>query len=327
MDSAKDLLERAGRLAPETSLRFEDLELSRARRDTRRRIGTVALALVLAAIAVGSAFVALREPGRNVAGLSGPADPLPSATTPPQVAGPGEFYYRAVLLAAEGCLESGEGGCGFPGTRLDMTSWWNTEDAGRLVVDQKEGYGVDAGRFGPGDFPNVNGIDVSEWPLQTDALTRFLLDRSAEDGASPAPLVTPPPDGASTDGQLWRAVTDLMVDPHVTPEVRAALLKVAASLQGSQVRTDVLDPAGRPAHVIEFGNWGGEVPERLYVDPFTHELLAWTQSSTANPDAFSIYLVQDAGVVASTEEAPGARERSVPLTVLSADDLVVLARG
>ena len=116
------------------------------------------------------------------------------------------------------------------------------------------------------------------------------------------------------------------MDPHVTPAVRAALLEVAASLHGSHVRTDVVHPAGRPAHVIEFGNWGGEVPERLYVHPSTHELLAWAQSSTVNPNAFWIYLVQDAGVVPTTEEAPGARERSIPLTVLSADDPVDLAR-
>ena len=69
------------------------------------------------------------------------------------------------------------------------------------------------------------------------------------------------------------------------------------------------------------------MPERLYVDPSTHELLAWAQASTVNPNAFWIYLVQDAGVVPSTEEAPGARERSIPLAVLSADDLVDLARG
>ena len=116
------------------------------------------------------------------------------------------------------------------------------------------------------------------------------------------------------------------MDPHVTPTVRAALLDVAASLQGAHVETDVLDPAGRPAHAIVFGNAGGEMPERLYVDPASHELLAWTTSSTADPDSFGIYLVQDAGVVASTEIAPEQGEGSVPLTLLSADDLADLAR-
>jgi hypothetical protein len=329
MDSSRDLLERAQRAAPPSEITLEGLERRRARRHARRRVGTIVVALVLAVVAMGSAFLALREPAGTVVGSNGPPQPLPTATTAPQVAEPGAFYYRAVLLAAEGCLEleNGEGECAVTGTRLDMTSWWNDDDEGRLVVDRKEGYGIDAGRFAPGQFPNGNGIDVSDWPLETEPLTRFLLDRSAEIGASPASLVTPPPDGAPGDGQLWRAITDLIVDLHVTPAVRAALLDVAASLQGSHVRTDVVDPAGRPAHVIEFGNWGGEVPERLYVDPSTHELLAWTQASTVNPEWFWIYLVQDAGIVPSTEEAPGARERSIPLTVLSVDDLVDLARG
>jgi hypothetical protein len=326
MHSAKNVLDHAARLAPETSFTLESLERRRARREGGRRVGTIAVALALAAIAVGSAVVALREPA-SVVGSPGPTKTLPPAGEAPQVAGPGQFYYRAVLLAAGGCTAGREAECDSTGTRLDMTSWWNDRDEGRLVVDRKEGYGIDAGRFGPGEFPNGNGIDVSDWPLGTDALTRLLLDRSAEEGTSPAPLVTPPPDGAPNDGRLWRAITDLIVDPHVTPVVRAALLDVAAGLRGSHVRTDVVDPAGRPAHVIQFGNWGGEVPERLYVDRSTHELLAWTQFSTVNPNAFWIYLVQDAGVVPSTEEAPGARERSIPLTVLSADDLADLARG
>jgi hypothetical protein len=34
--------------------------------------------------------------------------------------------------------------------------------------------------------------------------------------------------------------------------------------------------------------------EKLYVDPVTHELLAWTAFSTVD-DAFMVYVVQDSG--------------------------------
>lgn len=321
MRNAKDLLERAERQAPAPTFTFDDLERARTRHERRKRIGTVAFALVLAAVAFGSAFLALRQPGGSVVGSSGPAAVLPPATEAPLVAAPGQYYYRAVLLLQE--FDAGAQGT----IRLDASFWWSSSDeSGRIEVDDRANYGIDEGRFEAGDFPNGNAIDVSDFPLGTAELTMFLLERSSEIGVSPAPMVTPPPEGAPNDGQLWRAITDLLQDPHVTPSVRAALLDVAASLQGSHTETDATDPFGRPAHIITFGNWGGEVPERLYVDPATHELLAWTATSNVG-DGFRVFVVQDAGAVDSTEVAAEPKGRSVPLTLLSAEDLVdVFAR-
>lgn len=81
MDSAKDLLERAQRAAPPFETTLEGLDRRLARRHARRRVGTIVVAMALAAVALGSAFVALREPGRSLAGSSGPTEPLPPATT------------------------------------------------------------------------------------------------------------------------------------------------------------------------------------------------------------------------------------------------------
>jgi hypothetical protein len=173
-------------------------------------------------------------------------------------------------------------------------------------VDVAHNYGIDGGTFDPGQFPNVNGIDVSDFPTEPSRLASFLLARSQPQGASPAPLVTPPPNGASQDGRMWRAITDMLHDPHVTPRVRAALIEVAAELQGSRVELDGTDPVGRPAQVITFANWGGDQPERLYVDPATHELLAWTISS--RPGAAESYqqdfVVETAGISPSTRDMP-----------------------
>jgi hypothetical protein len=315
MSDTKLLLERASRSAPDVPFGLDQVRRRGERRHRGQRIWAGAVGLTLAVIAATLGFIAFRPvDDASTRPASGPEfdAALPSATTAPLVAGPGESYYRAVLLVSN---------YSEPGTRLDATFWWSPADnSGRIDLTQAVAYGIDGGRFGPGAFPNGNGIDVSAFPLDPTELTAFLLERSAESGASPAPMVTPPPEGAPRDGQLWRAITDLLADPHVTPEVRVALLDVAATLQGSAVSSDVLDPAGRPAHEIAFGNWGGELEERLYVDPDTHELLAWTTSSAGG--AIEIYLVQHAGVVDSTETAPEPDEGSVPLTLLSTEDLV-----
>ena len=104
------------------------------------------------------------------------------------------------------------------------------------------------------------------------------------------------------------------------------LLDVAVGMQGTTLENDVVDPTGRPAPAIVFGNWGGELEERLYVEPETHELLAST-TSTSEGALVEISLVQHAGVVDSTETAPDADGGSVPLTLLSTEDLVAMLGG
>ena len=329
MSDTKQLLERASRSAPDARFGLDEFRRLRERRDRVRRIRAGAVGLTLAVVAATVAFTALQggKARDDDSSYASTGATLPPATRSPLVAAPGELYYRTVLFVRAGCQAELVKECSEGGVRLDATSWWSpVDDSGRIAVDDAQAFGIEAGRFGPGEFPNLNGIDVAEFPLETDALTRFLLARSAEVGASPAPLVTPPPAGAPRDGQLWRAITDLLADPHVTPTVRSALLDVAAGVQGTTLEADVVDPAGRPAHAIAFGNWGGELEERLYVDPDTHELLAWTTSPSGGA-ILEIYLVQHAGVVDSTETGPEPDGGSVPLTLLSTDDLVGLLGG
>jgi hypothetical protein len=315
----KGTLERVAATAP--SPRF-DMATVRARRATRRRNARVRSGIVGLAVAIvglGAAYSTLGSADdASIVGGGGAGDVLPPAVVSPQVAADGELYYRAVLLMHR----SGDT------SALDATTWWSpTNDSGRIEVDTATNYGIDGGRFAAGRFPNHNGIDVSAFPLEPRALTEFLLERSGPDGASPAPLVTPPPDGAPRDGQLWRAITDLMADPHVTPSVRASLLEVAARLQGAHVTLDATDPFERPAHVIEFGNWGGDLVERLYVNPVSHELLAWTTSLPGAARPYSYFVVQSVGVTTSTESAPQDRESAIPTTSLSPGDLPTADAG
>jgi hypothetical protein len=238
---------------------------------------------------------------------------LPPATTPLPVAQSGEYYYTQVHLIG-GCPAGQEHYCGGNDVELAAAFWWAPDGSGRIETDRVHNYGIHAGTFGTREFPNPNGIDVSTFPTETAQLTRFLLDRSAPDGASPAPLVTPPPDGAPRDGQMWRAITDLLQDPHVTPRVRAALLDVAAGLQGARLQVGGVDPVGREADVVIFGNWGGELIERLYVDPASHDLLAITWTSEISDQPFQYFVVERAGVTGTRSQAPTDAE-SVPLPI------------
>jgi hypothetical protein len=315
MRDEHDLLEQAMARGPRPDFTLSDLEGRRERRQRRKRVEAGVLGLTVGVMVLVGALLALRHEPTRVAGDGSAGDlqsgDLPPATVAQLVAEPGQYYYWSIRLVG-GCYPGQEQVCGGTDVHLDVTYWWSSDDSGRIEVDERRNYGIEEGRFEAGAFPNNNGIDVSSFPLETGLLTQFLLDRSAEGGSSPAPLVTPPPDGAPRDGQMWRAITDLLADPHVTPTVRAALLDVAAGLHGSHVTTDVVDPVGRPAHVIEFGNWGGELAERLYLDPTTHELLAWTKTASTGDEPFEYFVVQGAGVVDSTEVAPSEEEGSIP---------------
>ncbi len=318
MRDARDLLERAEAHAPAPTFTLNDVHRRGERRQRVHRIEALVIGLAVAVASIGSAFLALRE-ARHTRPAGGTETVLPPATSALLLAGPGQYYYWKVHLIG-GCVGGTCLDSGVDYSELRATYWWSPDDSGRIEVEVAHNYGINGGTFDPGQFPNDNGIDVSDFPTDPSRLAPFLLARSQPEGASPAPLVTPPPDGAPQDGRMWRAITDLLQDPHVTPTVRAALVEVAADLQGSRVELAGTDPVGRPAYVITFANWGGDQPERLYVDPATHELLAWTTSS--RPGAAESYkldfVVEAAGISPSTRDAPEVSPIPAPATPLPA---------
>lgn len=324
MAELHDLLERATDHAPDPGFTFLELGRRRDRRYRAKRIQAATIGLVVAMLVLGGTLFALRErattrPGSGGVERTSTSIHLPPATQPPLIAGEGQYYYRRVHLVG-GCPAGQERYCDGYDVELGASLWWSDEDSsGRVAADAVRNYGIEEGKFGPGEFPNPNGIDVSGFPTGTHELSDFLLARSQPEGESPAPLVTPPPDGAPQDGRMWRAITDLLQDPHVTPTIRAALLDVAAGLQGAHVITDGMDPVGRPAIVISFGNWGGELIERLFVDPVNHELLATTTTSEISDEPFHYYVVEVVGVAGSLQTGPEtssipAPRRDIPTT-------------
>jgi hypothetical protein len=316
MHDTRELLERAALSAPANRMVLDDLAVRRGRRRSRDRVVAIGTALALTVGAVGFAILSLRSADTSRVGSTGPTgqserlpDNLPPPERPPLVASTGEYYVHRVHLY-EFCPQRDDAtGCG--GAELLATWWWSpTDDSGRIDVEIAKAYGIDEGRFGPGEFPDHNAIDVTDFPMEPGALHDFLLARSQPDGASPAPLVSPPPGGGPEDGRMWRAITDLLEDPHVTPAIRASLLEVAADLQGTKVELNASDPVGRPAHVISLALGDSGSVQRLYVDPSSHEFLA---SATFEPDSdtpHGVWLVETAGVAGSVEDLP--TEPSIP---------------
>ena len=110
---------------------------------------------------------------------------------------------------------------------------------------------------------------------------------------------------------MWRAITDLLQDPHVTPTVRAALLDVAASLKGTHLEIGSVDPGDREADVVVFGNWGGELIEHLLVDPPPTTCWRSRGRRTSPIGPFQYYVVERAGVAGSCSSEPTVAE-SIP---------------
>lgn len=317
MPDTKDLLERARRSAPRATFELTDLERRRDRRHARRKAGTIVVALALAAGTFGTAFLALREERAPAIGSTGTtgttgtgsASTLPPATVAPLVADPGEYHLQRIRLDSK-CRGPNDGCVQVPDEiELDVAIWWSPDESGLIDVFVGSGsYGITEGTFGPGEFPN--GIDTSGFPTDPAALAEFLLARSQDDGASPAPLVSPPPEGDPEDGRMWRAITDVLQSHRVTPALRAALIEVAAGLQGSRVELDAVDPAGRRAHVVSMTDDTGELAERIFVDPASHELLAFTSGAADGSSVRWSWVIEEAGVAPIAGEDP--TETSIP---------------
>lgn len=204
---------------------------------------------------------------------------------------------------------------------------WALDDSGRReVLARSAGYALrDTGRFGPGDFPDEG--DLSAFPTDPDALEAFLLDRSADDGASPRPDVTPAPGVPLEQGLLWNAIRDHLGSTqylNATPELRAAMLRVLATVPMVQVSEGAVDPLGRPAVVLRFSAYGGA--QEVFVDPRTGDFLAHVERYTEpvatdgsdgsdgsgdGTPMVRVTLVEEAGFTGTDDERPRADDRTV----------------
>lgn len=300
MTDLKERLDAASRLVSPEPDGFERLAARRERARRRQRVSAAVLALVLA-MGVLAALASLlpvgrsNQPGGTPHETGGELGVLPPAA---RALEPGEYYYDRVVTI-------------FPGGRVDAETWWGLDDSGRLRVNQRHpewGLWPD-GVFGPGEF----GYPLTDLSiLSTDAATleRQLRDRSEPDGASPQPVTTPDPGDDPMGGEVWRAFRDLIQMPNATPDLRAALLQVAAGLDGSEVREDAVDPAGRPATLLRSSSRG--LRYDVYFDPSTLQVMSFVTIDIpeAGPSRYQIWIAS--GITSSTDEVPEGDDALIP---------------
>ncbi len=307
MDDTKRLLEQAQRLAPTPTFDLDDVRDRRARHDRRRRISATVVGLgITAAIVAGALFAAtsgathrgaVRPGAGGGAGLPAPARTVALAL--------GEFSYQRIKYEATSTCAD----CGVNQIELLAQSWWASDNSGRIDVSKAENYGIHDGMFAAGMFPTEG--DLTGFPTDPEALRTFLLERSAENGASPRPAVTPAPGVPLEDGQLWLAIQDYLGSTqylNTTPQLRAAMLQVLAQDPMVQVATGATDPLGRPASTLRVHAYDADVT--VFVDPTSGDFMAKTERF--DDGSIGSIIVEEAGIATSDQALPQGHRITVP---------------
>jgi hypothetical protein len=302
MDNSKSLLQHAQGLAPAPAFDLDDVRDRKSRHDRRRRMSATVVGLGVTAAIVAATVFAMSSVGASRGTVRPAAHAGEGLRAPERTVGlaPGEFSYQRIKYeSTSSCVN-----CGVNHVEFLAESWWAPDNSGRIDVLKAENYGINDGTFAAGTFPTEG--DLSAFPTDPEALRTFLLDRSAEDGASPRPLVTPAPGVSLEDGQLWLAIEDYLGSTqylNAAPELRAAMLQVLAQDPMVQVATDASDPLGRPASTLQFYAYDADVT--VFVDPITDDFMAKTERF--NDGSAGSVIVEEAGIATSDHALPRGR--------------------
>ena len=143
--------------------------------------------------------------------------------------------------------------------------------------------------------------DLPSLPTDVGELTQLLQQRTA---AEEPPM----------DVSVFIRVGELLARSDASPELRAALFRVAAQLPGVELAADATDPIGRPgtAVAMTYSDSGARVRVLMFFDEQTSELLAqqrillerasWVDAEPGTPLRFVAYL--EAGRTDSTHGLP-----------------------
>jgi hypothetical protein len=323
MDDTRQRLREAVRRAPGADFDLTDVRARKDRRERRRRTGAGVLGVAITAGLVVGGLSMVGSTGDGTTVLDG-GQGLPAVARPPRDLRPDEYSYQRIWIfdTCETSDLSPDAPC--VDTRLHLESWWALDDSGRREILEAHGYGLDeTGRFAQGAFPDEG--DLSSFPTDPDALEAFLLDRSAPEGASPRPEVTPAPGVPVEEGLIWNAVQDYLGSTqylNASPELRAAMLRVLAEQPMVNVHPGSSDPLERQATRLSFVAYGAAT--QVFVDPVTGDFLAMTsryEVPTAQPAGdevgdegsivTSVRLVEEAGFTATDDARPRGADRTV----------------
>lgn len=297
MTELRHRLHRASELVSPFEPAYERFLRRQKRHVRRQRLASATFALALAAGVLVGVFAALGRLGSTTRGGEGSV-PGAGETNAELPLGPGQYFYEKTLRI----LPDGQG---IEGGTVVVETWWSRDGSGR-----KEAKSTTAsyspgqtGTWGPEGFP-VMESDLARLSTDAEELEIQLRQRSAPEGASPQPAVTPGPGQSPESGALWRAVSDLLEMPNAVPELRAALFRVATRIPGVRVVEDASDPVGRHAVALAFRSEGAE--KELFFDPETVQFMAEVENYGVQGRWYVI--VVRAGIVDSTDERPEGKE-------------------
>jgi hypothetical protein len=144
-------------------------------------------------------------------------------------------------------------------------------------------------------------------PTDADRLGQVLREAMTREyaGLSPEEVGSRP-----IEELLFERIGDTMRLSPASPELRAALWRVAASIPGVRLLGDTSDSLGRAGVAVELGR------QRLLVDPDTGELLEWYPLSPAGESEFDQYGNSDGPLVVTArwtvvEQGPAQSAPSV----------------
>jgi hypothetical protein len=103
--------------------------------------------------------------------------------------------------------------------------------------------------------------------------------------ATPVPKADP---GLTDDDLVFEQATDLLWEPHLSPQLRSALYKVLAATPGVTVQTGAKDSSGRPATEISRYQVAGRTTVETFEDPATGATLesAWNSPGEFDEDLY-----------------------------------------
>jgi hypothetical protein len=289
--NVREQLQRAQRLAPPVEPDLERLHRRRERRARTGRIGTAVLALVIGFGAIGGAWWAFRGESGATQVAEGPAVGPPTTGL---AVGQGDYYYLRVKATSWTAT-----GSGLEPDNAAYETWWATDDSGR--IHNIAGSWYDEGVVSVGAFRSDTG-DVSGLSTDPAELEAQLRIRVEPNGASPEPYAEW---GGPVEWGLIRSIRELLMSADVTPAQKAALVQVAANLDGVTVDDRAVDPAGRAAILLST-HTESKLTE-WWFDPASHQLMAMREAADENGE-HTTFLVEAAGIAKSTDTDHLVRE-------------------